>query len=134
MPNAYELRVARLNTAVLIDADPRVIQLRRPTRVRTPAGGLKSTGDTILPEQSFTVVPLSGNVWDRSDPTPDEGRLPDVTHQLVGMHDADVRKNDWFPWNEDGIEGKYIVTHVSTKRRYRTSCNLRFVEDGGPVI
>lgn len=134
MPNAYELKVARLNTTVMIEADVRELELRRPVRTRTPAGGLTKATDILLPVQKFRVIPLSGNVWDRSDPTPDEGRLPDVTHQLLGEYNANVRKNDWFPWEEDDLVGKYIITHVSPFRHYRTSCNLRFIEDGGAVI
>jgi len=68
-------------------------------------------------------------VWDRSSTSADEGRLADVTHQLIGDADADIRKGDWFQFSENDLPGRYEVVHVSPQRHFRVSANLRFKED-----
>lgn len=123
-----ELRVGRRNTDVLIQYDRSDISLQRPQKQQTDAGGYVDGPPASLPVQPFTIVPLSGLVWDRSDSTPDEGRLPDITEALVGRWNADVQKDDWFFWDQNGIAGKYIIVHVSNFRRWRTSALIRFLE------
>lgn len=130
MSIATELRIARKNTRAFIDADKTIVELNRPQMATTDAGGIISAGEDTLPPQPARMVPLSGLVWDRSDPTPDEGRLPDVTEQLVMLWNADIRKEDWFPWDRDGLRGKMLIVHVSRHRHYRTSALLRFLEEG----
>jgi hypothetical protein len=127
---ATELRIGRKNTKAMIDADPIVKSILRPVRSGTESGGIKTTGYTQLPEQTFTITPLSGQVWDRSDPTPDEGRLPDVTEEVIGDFDMDIRKLDRIPWSKDGLIGYLLVVHVSRRRHYRTSALTKFMEEG----
>lgn len=124
-----ELRIGRKNTLALIRADLTVVSLQRPQKVGTDAGGFVDGPPVSIPAQRFTIVPLSGLVWDRSDTTPDEGRLADVTEAMVGAWNADIQKDDWFPWSQNGIEGKYLITHVSNFRRWRTQALLRFLEE-----
>lgn len=131
-----ELLVGRRNTEAMILADPITKQFRRPIYSDTDSGGRRKTGYNTLPEQTFTITPLSGQVWDRSDPTPDEGRLPDVTEQLIGRHNMDIQKHDEIPWEQDGLVGYLLIVHVMRKRGFRTSALIRFLEegeeDGGP--
>jgi len=128
---AAEVRVARLNTLELINQDPRVVSLNRPVTTDDGAGGQVKAPDSSLPPQKVRIIPLSGLVWDRSNPTPDEGRTPDVTHQMIGKFDMDVKKDDWFTFSENNLPGRYIVTHVSPHRHWRTSAFLKYMEDEG---
>lgn len=125
-----ELRIARKNTVAFINADRYNVEFNRPLYMESEAGGIVSAGTDLILPQMARFVPLSGLVWDRSDTTPDEGRLPDVTEQLVMRWDADVKKEDWFPWDKDGLTGRLLVVHVSRFRHYRTSALLRFMEEG----
>lgn len=128
MTAALEAHMGRLNTRAFIDADPRDVQLHRPVKIADGAGGYIE-GDSLLPSQRVRMIPLSGLVWDRSDTDPDTGRLADVTQQLVGDADLNIRKGDWFSFSENDLPGRYEVVHVSPLRHYRTSANLRFLED-----
>lgn len=128
MTSAIETLIGRKNTRALIAEDPRDIVLNRPTRTPDGAGGYLM-GDSSLPAQRVRIVPLSGLVWDRSVTTPDEGRVPDITHQLVGDAKMDIRKGDWFTFSENDLPGRYVVVHVSPHRHFRTSANLKFLED-----
>lgn len=128
MSNRAELVVARKNTIALINADPRTISLRRPTFVTSAAGGkIKGSPVTVSP-QTFRIVPSSGQVWDRTKSTPDEGRVLDVTMMLIGRYDADIEQNDEFDWDEDGMAGYWKVIHVSPLRHYRTQATIEFVK------
>jgi len=126
--NAVEVQAARLSTRAFISADPRDVTLHRPVKTADGAGGYIE-GDSQLPSQRVRIIPLSGLVWDRSDTDPDTGRIADVTQQLVGDADLDIRKGDWFPFSENDLPGRYEVVHVSPFRHYRTSANLRYKED-----
>lgn len=108
------------NTAAFIKAHPITTKLSRPVIERTAAGGYRRTTPEVIPEQTFRIVPMSGMVWDRSTTTPDEGRVADVTQQLICMPDANVKKFDYFP--HDG--GFCQVTHVSPTRGYRREARL----------
>jgi hypothetical protein len=130
-----ELLVGRRNTDAMIAAEPITRAFRRPVFSETSSGGRRQTGFAQLPEQTFTITPLSGQVWDRSDPTPDEGRLPDVTEQVIGRYNMDIQKDDQIPWEQDGLVGYLLVVHVMRHRGFRTSALIRFLEeeeDGGP--
>jgi len=126
--SAIETLMGRANTRALIAEDPRDLVLHRPTRTPDGAGGFLP-GFSSLPSQRFRIVPLSGLVWDRSTNTADEGLLADVTHQLIGDANADVKKGDWFQFSENDLPGRYEVMHVSPQRHFRTSANLKFLED-----
>lgn len=130
MVTATELRVGRKNTTALIKAHPITSRIQRPVFNKTADGGTEISGFEALKEQTFTVVPLAGIVWDRSDTTSDEGRLGDVTEQIVGEYTMDVQKHDRISWNQDGLEGYLLVTHVSRNRHFRTAAFTRFIEDG----
>lgn len=112
------------NTKAFIRANKITVQLRRPQVMRTEAGGVQKQEPALIPAQDFRVVPMSGLVWDRSRTTPDEGQIDDVTEQLIGLPDADVKMNDYFPV-EDG-SGFYKITHVSPVRGYRSEARLKF--------
>lgn len=122
--NALERRIGEKNTQAFIQANPITVKLRRPQVQRTEAGGTKRTDPDELPEQSFRIVPMSGLVWDRSRTTPDEGRVEDVTEELIGMPDADMQKFDYFPC-ENG--GWYRIEHVSPVKGYRSEGRLRWM-------
>lgn len=132
--NAAERRVGEKNTLAFIEADP-VHQkpgtiLRRPKTTKTAAGGVKRVEPDLLPPQLVRIVPMSGLVWDRSRTTPDEGRIQDVTEQLIGMPSLDVKPNDFFPAPDNVSEldtgGWYVVTHVSPVKGYRRESRLRY--------
>ena len=124
--NQAERIIGIRNTEAFIRAHVQLVQLRRPQLAQTAAGGVKKNPPQVLPEQQFRIVPMSGLVWDRSRTTPDEGKIDDVTEQLIGMPDADVQKNDYFP-TEDG-SGWYRVEHVSPVRGYRLEARLTFLK------
>lgn len=124
--NPTERRIGVKNTKAFIDASPTEVELRRPRKEVTEAGGSRKVTPDFLPSQAFRIVPMSGLVWDRSRSTPDEGRIDDVTMQLIGMPDADVRKNDYFPAPDGGF---YLVTHVSPLTGYRREARLKFTDD-----
>lgn len=111
------------NTRAFIEASLTRIRLHRPVIHRTASGGVRRGEPELLPEQDFRIVPMSGLVWDRSRTTPDEGNVQDITEQLIGMPDADVKKNDYFQ-AEDG--GWFVVNHVSPVTGYRKECRLRY--------
>lgn len=127
MTSAAEARLAARNTRAFILADPVVVVFLRPVVISTSAGGRKPGPPLALPAQTMRLVPLSGNVWDRSKQKVDEGNLPDVTHQLIGMPDADVHKDDEFMIDEV----RWKVTHVSPERRNRTSANVMLMTQDG---
>lgn len=128
---AMELKIARANTVALIEMNPTSSVINRPMKYLTEAGGYRYDAWNTLPAQRFMVVPLSGLVWNRSDPTPDEGRLPDVTEQVVGRWDMDIQKEDRIPWNNHGQVGYLLVVHVERDRHYRTSALTRFIQESG---
>lgn len=122
MTAAAERQMARRNTRAFIQADPCKIIVRRSTMEQTEAGGRRALSSTSLPEQTARLVPLSGNVWDRSKMTTDEGNLPDVTHQVVGMPDLDIEKDDIFvSTDNEGRKTEWLVSHISPERGNRTS-------------
>jgi hypothetical protein len=121
--NETERIVGTRNTRAFIEANVTAIRLRRPKTVQTESGGVRRIDPDLLPEQRFRIVPMSGLVWDRSRTTPDEGNVQDDTEQLIGMPDADVQKNDYFP-GENG--GWFLVHHVSPVTGYRKECRLRY--------
>jgi len=127
--NNTEVRVGRKNTLAMIAKEPITKSFRRPVFEETQSGGQRITGYQTVPEQTFTITPLSGQVWDRSDPTPDEGRLPDVTEQVVGRWDMDINKLDEIPWEQDGLVGYLKVLHVSRLRNFRTSALIKFMQE-----
>ena len=120
MTAAMEKKMARRNTRAFIQADPAQISLIRPTKVSTAAGGHRPGTPITLAPQTFRLVPLSGNVWDRSKQKTDEGNMPDTTFQLVGMPGVDVKKGDHFVWQNDDWE----ITHVSPEEGQRVSANI----------
>jgi len=126
MSNRAELTIARKNTRAFVSADPIRVALRRRTYIVSAAGGRVQGDPVTLPLQTFRIIPFSGQVWDRTKTTPDEGRVLDVTQQLVGYYDADVQQNDEFDWVQDGISGVYTIVHVSPHRHYRVSATLEF--------
>lgn len=117
--------IGERNTRAFIRANPISISLNRPQKVRTPAGGWQTVDPEVIPEQTFRIVPMSGLVWDRTVTTPDEGRVSDVTLQLIGMPDADVKKNDWFEFRG----GFAQVIHVSPVQGYRKEARLNWYQD-----
>lgn len=122
--NEMERRIGERNTQAFIDANPLVVSLFRPQRQRTEAGGMVKTSPLQLPPQKFRIVPMSGLVWDRSRTTPDEGRIDDVTEELIGMPDADVQKADYL---ECETGGWYRVEHISPVRGFRSEARLRWM-------
>jgi hypothetical protein len=120
MTAAAEAKMAIRNTRAFIDADPVTVVFLRPVKEETPAGGIKSGPPLELPPQRARLVPLSGNVWDRSKQKVDEGNIPDVTFQLIGMPGFDVRKGDEFLVAGD----EWKVTHVSPERTVRVSAGI----------
>lgn len=123
MTAAAERLMAQRNTRAFIDADPLLVSFTRQTKEVTAAGGTRASSPSTVDPQRVRLVPLSGNVWDRSKMTTDEGNLPDVTHQLVGMQDLDVKKDDTFIATDAyGRETEWLVVHVSPERTNRTSC------------
>lgn len=120
MTAAIERKMGQRNTRAFIQADPSRVTLIRPTKVLTAAGGHKPGEPITLPPQTVRLVPLSGNVWDRSKQKTDEGNLPDVTFQLVGMPGLDIKKGDHFVWKHDDWE----VIHVSPEEGQRISANI----------
>lgn len=124
--DSAEAIIGKRNTREFIRANQQMVRLMRPTTVKTEAQGIKKGTPQQLPEQAFRIVPMSGLVWDRSRTTPDEGKIDDVTEQLIGMPDADVQKNDYFPV-EDG-SGWYRVEHVSPVQGYRKEARLTFMK------
>jgi len=122
--NEVERKVGLRNTLEFIKANETKVLLLRPDTKLTEAGGVVRTEPSLLPAQSFRIVPMSGLVWDRSRTTPDEGRIDDVTEQLIGMPDADVLKNDYFEAEDQ--TGWYQVTHISPVQGYRKEARLRF--------
>lgn len=128
---SIEERVGRAATQALINANPFTVSFQRPVTEETEAGGERQAGYNTLDAQTVTIVPLSGQVWNRSDTTSDEGRLPDVTEQIVGMPGLDVEKHDRLPWNQDSQEGYLLVVHVERNRRWRTSALVRFIQESG---
>lgn len=123
--DATEKRIGIKNTWAFIQANPVKTQLRRPKVVRTEAGGVKKVDPDLLPLQFFRIVPMSGLVWDRSRTTPDEGRVSDVTEMLIGMPDADMQKDDYFP-GENG--GWFKLVHISPVTGYRKEARLRYTD------
>lgn len=128
---SVEERAGRAMTRALIQANPLTVSFQRPVVEATAAGGQRKAGFNTLDPQTVTVIPLSGLVWNRSDTTADEGRLPDVTEQIVGMPELDVHKDDRLPWNLDDQEGYLLVVHVERGRRWRTSALTRFIQESG---
>lgn len=126
-----ELKVARLNTVALINQNPITTTIKRPIKSETAAGGVVTSGITLVAEQTFTIIPLAGLVWNRADPTPDEGRLPDVQEQIVGRWDMDLQKHDQIPWDKAGQKGYLLVTHIERDRHYRTAALTKFMQEEG---
>lgn len=122
MTASAERQMARRNTRAFIDADPCKILVKRSAMEQTEAGGRRALPPVTLAVQTVRLVPLSGNVWDRSKMTTDEGNLPDVTHQVIGMPSLNIEKDDIFvSTDNEGRKTEWLVSHVSPERGNRTS-------------
>lgn len=121
--NEVEERVGIRNTQAFIDAHYSEVKLRRPRTQRTEAGGVRKINPDLIPTQRVRIVPMSGLVWDRSRPTPDEGRVPDVTEMLICLPWANIQVDDYF----DAPNGGWFeINHVSPVQGYRKECRLRW--------
>ena len=121
--NAVERRIGEKNTRAFIAAHPSTVALRRPRTQPTAALGKRRADPDTIAAQDFRIVPMSGLVWDRSRGTADEGRIDDVTEQLICMPNADIQMDDYFPSDEGGW---WVVTHVSPVRGYRKEARLKY--------
>ena len=124
MSLATERRIAIRNTREIIDGDPiDVIVVRRP-KVATAAGGSTKGTPLSLPPQRIRLVPLSGNVWDRSRQQADTGNMLGVVKHLLAMPDANFQKDDTFWYNDQHWE----VVHISPEKHVRIWGNLKLLE------
>ena len=124
--DATEYLIGVKNTLAFIKANKVEVELYRPTVVKTEAGGKVKGEPTRIDPQWFRIVPMSGLVWDRAKTTPDEGSVPDVTEQLIGLPDADVKKDDYFAAPHGGW---YKVVHVSPVTGYRKEARLQYTDN-----
>ncbi len=110
------LPLLRRNIDVFIKADPALIELKRSTKVETPAGGWTETF-SILPPQEFRLVPFKRRLTAQEVNTQD-GPIPRLSYTLVGRYNVDVEKGDIFDLNDD--RWRVVGVEPNTDRRERT--------------
>lgn len=87
--------------AEFIRADSRQIMLMRPNIERTASGGIKKASWTMLPEQTFRLVPYKRRLTDLVKVVAD-GEIPHIQYALTGFWNADLQR-----WDEFTLDGAY---------------------------
>lgn len=102
------LKILRRNLKVFIDADYREINLERPKKMATEAGGWIEGQFENLPPQRARLVPAKRR---RGDPEIDsqDGNIPVGDWELVGYIDIDIKRDDEFSLNGE----RYKVLRVT---------------------
>lgn len=111
------LPILRRNVAAFIKADPVVLELSRVNRVETPAGGWTEGEPDVLPPQEFRLVPFKRRLTLQTANTQD-GPIPHLSYTLVGRHNVDVERGDFFDLNGD--RWRVVGVEPNTDRRDRT--------------
>ena len=126
--NRAELVMRRRAVRAFIDADPAFVSIhRRVPPHRTPAGGLVSTPDRVLPEQKARIVQTKRR-YDDGLKVLEAGLITDSRYLLICNYTMDVEETDTFTW----LGKKYRVTGIHPFRVESTLCALDFL--GGPNI
>lgn len=115
--DSTELTMQRRMTDAFIKADPQELVLTRQTRVSNGSGGFTLGAPTPLPSQTWKVVPQNRQLEERETI---DGVMVRPDFVLIGYHDADVQRGDWFMWNAH----RYDVVYVNEKRDYETRGEL----------
>lgn len=111
------LPILRRNVSAFIKADPVTIELQRVTRESTPAGGWVEGDAEPVPPQEFRLVPFKRRLTQQTVNTQD-GPIPHLDYVLVGRHDVDVERGDFFDLNDD--RWRVVGVEPNTDRRSRT--------------
>lgn len=136
---AMERFLLRRQAAAFINAQPLDIELNRPIKEKTDAGGLVASSYEVLEVQRFRWIPFKRRLtWEKIFAPQGIGReqLAKVQYILEGFHDANVREGDWFttpPTNHGLQPGQYEVTFVSSWREERLQAGLMYrgnLDDG----
>lgn len=102
-----ELTFLRASTKAFVDTDPVELEITRTYRDDDGAGGWVER-DEVLPEtRRVKIQPKSttGNAPTRTAPN---GQVLNITHELVGEWDVDIRRGDTFTWKGDTYDVAYV--------------------------
>src|SRR5688572_32289390 len=129
---AMERFLMRRQAAAFINAQPLDLQLNRPIKEKTTAGGVVDSGEETLDAQRLRWIPFKRRLtWEKILAPQGIGRdeLTKVQYILEGFHDADIEPGDWFttpPVNHGLQPGQYEVVFVSPWREERVQAGLMY--------
>lgn len=103
MRSDMELVVQKRNTRAFIEVDPVDVVLTRFSRVPNGAGGYRLSGPVERASQRFRLV-LQANRGDTGERLLLDGTANQVTHDLIGMPDADIAPGDKFVYDSRSYE------------------------------
>lgn len=104
-----------------INSDPADIKLKRREKIPSPSGGHTLGPPTTLPTQRFRLVPFKRRLTHMAaSGQGGEGAVTSLPYVLVGKHDADVKRGDYF--DHKGL--RYEVGELEPNRRVRTAAEI----------
>lgn len=119
MPDNQGSALHLKQTTAFVNENPSAIQLIRETKVKTPAGGIKTQNAAPLTPVVMRLVAINrvGATTQRTTP---DGRLVIPTHNLVGTPPIDIQEGDKF--NLDGKD--YEVISVNSRPAWRINAEV----------
>ena len=105
----------------LIKADPVDVVFHRRSRIDTPGGGWKWGPETSLPPQEVALIPFKRRMTEFLANT-ELGNVPDLPYVLVGRHDLDIQRDDWFIHLGD----KFQVQTIDLKTEVRVAAQVDY--------
>jgi hypothetical protein len=105
-----ETLMGRRQIARMIEDDPITVVLYRRVRETVPGGGWRFKGSGVgdpLRAQRMRLIPFKRRITQQLVST-ELGELTDLPYILLGYHDADIQRGDYFRYNGDEFEVRGI--------------------------
>jgi hypothetical protein len=90
-----ERLMSRRQIDAMIKCDEAEVVFRRRTKVPTTNGGFTLGSEVSLPPQKIRLIPFKRRMTEFIKNT-ELGNLPDLPYVLLGRHDLDCKRDDWF--------------------------------------
>lgn len=119
--NRIENLVEKRQTTAYIRAEPVLLVLKRPSLVKTGAGGLRQGTPTPLPPQKVRLIPFKRRLTKLTRDTP-EGDIINLPYVLMGFWDMNIKVGDEFEYED----GQYKVESIEPNRAFRTLANITY--------
>ena len=117
-----ELSIMRAHTKQYIAYNPDSIVLTREVRTDDGAGGFTTAGSTPLPPQVFRIIQQrESNGAERRNR---DGEVVRPSLVLLAEWDADIKRNDTFPWEGQTAEIVWVQALETAGGTYELSCEV----------